>query len=1007
MAKGMSARIRQADLELTQQHLESLNERFQSLISAASLIHITPSHRAAACNALCAFVDACIRSDVPVLKALVVSESSWLRILDIYLTRSTHAKVKSMRQVLGTLSGILTQQSDPLVSMRLKSASATVLLSVIHQETAGSGIKPAYQAIEYFLAKDVFSILELLRSFIKLSRVDNSSEAICHISSGLPIGTDADQGEHVSSRGDNSPNLQRMPGWNEAAQSLTRIMLKSILEPDIAPAAGKLTITFHKKLKQLLRFEGHTNQICPWFPPMKDIIEMHVNALDHFKQHILPGLFQLDKADYFHILHALGIQELLSGALSESDVNIRFLFVALEVGNEHGFFSILTGPTVDYKLARDTAPREVGTVVRRDGPTMAKDDDQAETIEDYWSSQTFLFIPAMNRALLDLLLDPFDDVRDEAAAILHCAFPGAEHIPSSNPTIEVPDDLQAKEHGLSTAFDDIRPPEICPIGYETFLSRATQLVEKTGRADHADGLARGFELYWDSLVRDIDRSGPCGNLEKDTLAVTNLLRQIVSNLEHQADIARTDLLQAVSNTSIHGVLASLRYLYDRRDVYDIWRHLPGSEKRVWKDCHSRSIACCQVVWEAVRAVLCVDSPEGHLPSDGGLDPAIGTKDILSFCWRALKESSLLLRAIISTAVCMPRENENILDATAFATIGDLSFTQLAELRHRGAFSTVSGTFAACCQRCTQIEQISVKELPEGWYQRALLCIQHKSSQTTRRSAGLPSLVTGILSAHAEKPLFQRAMTDLLAESRIPPVVPSEGKDLELPQVHALNCLKDIFLDTRLGLSSEAYVGEGLEVAAECLGSAIWAIRNCGVMLIRALTTRLFRSNRPESQPGRKVGLHTTPSIYVDYPRLAPILTRLLEATATSQDMSSGVPEVASEAIEHRVYPALDIIRRAGLPRTERLHMKNLIYRHLGAQAWHVREMAAQTYSSLIGDGDVYREIETLLKTPIRDQNSLHGRLLTLGCLLQKFDGQCSVSWDGTARHLTHPSPEHY
>ncbi len=34
-------------------------------------------------------------------------------------------------------------------------------------------------------------------------------------------------------------------------------------------------------------------------------------------------------------------------------------------------------------------------------------------------------------------------------------------------------------------------------------------------------------------------------------------------------------------------------------------------------------------------------------------------------------------------------------------IGDLAFTQLAELRHRGAFSTVSQTFADCCTLAVQ------------------------------------------------------------------------------------------------------------------------------------------------------------------------------------------------------------------------------------------------------------------------------------------------------------------
>lgn len=47
--------------------------------------------------------------------------------------------------------------------------------------------------------------------------------------------------------------------------------------------------------------------------------------------------------------------------------------------------------------------------------------------------------------------------------------------------------------------------------------------------------------------------------------------------------------------------------------------------------------------------------------------------------------------------------------------GDLAFTELAELRHRGAFSTVSQTFAMCCLRCAESEDPETRALPKAWY----------------------------------------------------------------------------------------------------------------------------------------------------------------------------------------------------------------------------------------------------------------------------------------------------
>ena len=49
-----------------------------------------------------------------------------------------------------------------------------------------------------------------------------------------------------------------------------------------------------------------------------------------------------------------------------------------------------------------------------------------------------------------------------------------------------------------------------------------------------------------------------------------------------------------------------------------------------------------------------------------------------------------------------------------------------------------------------------------------------------------------------------------------------GADLgSLPQVHALNCLKDIFTDARFGISTEVYVADTLETAASCLESQMY------------------------------------------------------------------------------------------------------------------------------------------------------------------------------------------
>lgn len=57
----------------------------------------------------------------------------------------------------------------------------------------------------------------------------------------------------------------------------------------------------------------------------------------------------------------------------------------------------------------------------------------------------------------------------------------------------------------------------------------------------------------------------------------------------------------------------------------------------WKAVHDSIVSFCDRIWMAVKPVLCVDSPEGH--TDEPIeDLVVGPKDILSYSWRALRES---------------------------------------------------------------------------------------------------------------------------------------------------------------------------------------------------------------------------------------------------------------------------------------------------------------------------------------------------------------------------------
>lgn len=316
-------------------------------------------------------------------------------------------------------------------------------------------------------------------------------------------------------------------------------------------------------------------------------------------------------------------------------------------------------------------------------------------------------------------------------------------------------------------------------------------------------------------------------------------------------------------------------------------------------------------------------------------------------------------------------------------IGNLTFDQLSHLRHRGAFTTVASTFATCCQQTKHFDLD--KPLLDVWYRGTLDCIFSQAS-TTRRSAGIPSMMTGVLSANASHPSFQHVVENLIGIARKKARM-SETDGSNLPQAHAYNCLKDIFknsLLTSMGNKSEAYLPQCLELAASGLRSEVWAIRNCGLLLLRSLIDCLFGSQESKAmiESGWDGKANRIP--YHRYPNLAAVLRSLL---LSGHQMLAQTTATASAA--ESVFPALDIIRRAGPPELLRDEIQVHVAVYLSSPVWHVRELAARTLCSCLLHEGWLPIIKKLVQEALGAQggtrlNQVHGVLLTLKFLVERL-----------------------
>jgi hypothetical protein len=131
------------------------------------------------------------------------------------------------------------------------------------------------------------------------------------------------------------------------------------------------------------------------------------------------------------------------------------------------------------------------------------------------------------RLLLDLLLDPFDDIRSAAISALEICI-------SSLSSTEKPLTLSAVKKSLR---------------------RAETAMLRTGRADQADGVARTYSLLYSQGYVET----PSGTEAKSPNSNGNkTIDRLMVQLEETINLARRDLSAAVDGRPVHGILAALR-----------------------------------------------------------------------------------------------------------------------------------------------------------------------------------------------------------------------------------------------------------------------------------------------------------------------------------------------------------------------------------------------------------------------------------------------------------------
>ncbi|KAJ1797881.1 hypothetical protein LPJ59_002853 [Coemansia sp. RSA 2399] len=519
-------------------------------------------------------------------------------------------------------------------------------------------------------------------------------------------------------------------------------------------------------------------------------------------------------------------------------------------------------------------------------------------------------ITVLTQVLID---DPFEANRASAFALL-TEWP---LVPSNN------------EHAAAAA----------KVWAQDLLKRALFLVNSTRAGESESGalivrwIFRKFVVL-QGMDLNVSSTGDCHSSSLSSSAELSFVQGLAAQLRECQSVAEGNLLYAAQAHPMHGLITTLQYI-----IGEIAYASPKvqNDARQWRQWFADLVETATSVINVVLGVLTNASPEGNIPSsyremedridtiihtvddedDENIDSAAGPKQqvILSYCWRAVKEVSGLLAAIVT---CPPGSDFYSQDESATApliqeetvsSVGDLLRVLLTSIRHRGAFSAVHPFFTDVCRRMFMSPSVALNRQVGEWLDQCLDIATICKVSVTRRSAGWPLCLLSILTCdkHATQALMPRAMDRifrLAADLELEQAEEADGDGTtDLPQVHAINMLRSLLDDHALAADVVPYIEQAYILSLSGLRSRRWAIRNVCGLLFAALTRRVFGNSKGRTDT--KYDGITGRELFTRFPGLHPFLTNQLD------DAVDRMAEVEIYEEQHSRDDVVNTIMRSG------------------------------------------------------------------------------------------------
>ncbi|NWY38916.1 THADA protein, partial [Sylvia atricapilla] len=542
----------------------------------------------------------------------------------------------------------------------------------------------------------------------------------------------------------------------------------------------------------------------------------------------------------------------------------------------------------------------------------------------------------------------------------------------------------------------------------------------------------------------MDENPSVCTVEKNTLAVIKLL---LVNVEEEILQAKKSLLQAAASFPMYGRVHCITGALQQLPFNNL------TLVSEWKEMVTRLILMSYSLSAVVSPVVQSSSPEGLIPMDSDPESAgrlqmilheiqpqdtndyfmqtkvlkehckeesekladqrpvknicmetrgkdrqvcdVTAQMVLVCCWRSMKEVSLLLGTLckLLPSQTTSEPSDGLITVEQVKNIGDYFKHHLLQSRHRGAFELAYAGFVQLTEMLSRCNNEDLHKMPENWLRCVLeeikSCDPSSTLCATRRSAGIPFYIQALLASEPKKgktDLLKMTMKELISLA-----APLNESSSVIPQVHALNILRALYRDTRLGENIMPYVADGIKASILGFMSPVWAVRNSSTLLFSALITRIFGVKRGKDENSKKNRM-TGREFFSRFPSLYPFLLKQLEVVTNT---------LSSEAEELKIHPSLFLL----LLILGRLYPSPMDGSHSAlstapfvpfilrcgqSPVYRCREMSGRALVPFIMANELPHTVLALLRglpdsaTHSMRQNTVHGTLLQVFHLLQSY-----------------------